>query len=500
MLALRWLYGESAFDKFERTKFTLRVELDVFLEGRGGLARQIYRQIRAAILGGRVRRGDRLPATRELAARLDVSRNTVTLAYEWLAAEGLLSGRKGAGSFVDADPVGRALRRGGHSPIRQRAVWRSIAAPVTRAAGVRYDFGVGAPDATLVPFDALRRALGRQIRRASLKGEYGDPAGHPHLRASIARYVSVARGVNAGAEDLLVTNGAQGAFDLVARVLLEPGTRVAVEDPGYPPPRLLFESYGARVAAVPVDALGLDVGALPDDARLVYVTPSHQFPLGMPMSHARRIALLKWAERRNAVILEDDYDSEFRFGGRPLETLQAIDHSGRVIYVGSFSKSLLPQLRLGFLVAPPSLRTALRAASYVAGWHPPTPAQAALASLIDGGLLARHVRRMRREYAARHERILRTLEADFAAWLEPVPSETGLHLAARLRSGGVRAEGEVTRRARAAGVAFDRLSVYCAARAPQAGVVLGYGAIPEATIDEGLRRLRDCFALEIPRR
>src|SRR6185295_6535331 len=188
-----------------------------------------------------------------------------------------------------------------------------------------------------------------------LSSDYGDPAGHPKLREAIARYIAVSRGVIAGADDVIVTNGAQQAFDLIARVLLEPGSRVAVEEPGYPPPRLLFRSHGAHVSAVPVDESGLVVDVLPNDARLVYVTPSHQFPLGMPMSHARRTALLAWAERRNAVIIEDDYDSEFRFGGRPLETLQAIDRGGRVIYTGSFSKSLLPALRLGFLIAPPSM-------------------------------------------------------------------------------------------------------------------------------------------------
>lgn len=380
------------------------MELHVHLEGRGDLARQIYRQIRSAILGGRLTRGDRLPPTRELARRHDVSRNTVSLAYEWLAAEGLISGRKGAGSFVESDPASRARWRAGQAPIPRRAVWKDIAAPLPRDFAVRYDFGVGMPDAALFPFDTWRRILARQIRGSTLKGEYGDPAGHPALRAAIARYIAVGRGVNASPADVIVTNGAQGAFDLIARVLLEPGVRVAVEEPGYPPPRLLFESYGARVAAVPVDAAGLDVGALPDDARLVYVTPSHQFPLGMPMPHARRSALLEWAERHNAVIIEDDYDSEFRFGGRPLETLQATDRRGRVIYVGSFSKSLLPALRLGFLIAPPSLQRVLQAASYVAGWHAQWPAQAALASLIDNGLLARHVRKMRREYAARHER------------------------------------------------------------------------------------------------
>jgi GntR family transcriptional regulator/MocR family aminotransferase len=459
----------------------LHITLDV---SQGDLSRQIQRQIRMAIVSGRVRRGDRLPATRDLARRLGVSRNTVALAFEWLVAEGLLSGRRGAGTFVEGNRTHREQRAPG-APIRHRTVWDSIALPVARPA-FRYDFTVGSPDARLFPYDDWRRVLARQIRAAKLGASYGDPIGHPNLREAIARHLAASRGVTATADDVVVTNGAQHAFDLIARVLIERGDRVAVEDPGYPPPRLLFTSAGARVKPVRVDDEGLDVGALPDDTRLVYVTPSHQFPLGMPMSYARRVALLDWAERRNAVIIEDDYDSEFRFGGRPLDTLQAIDRTGRVIYTGSFSKSLLPSLRLGFLIAPPSLRSAFAAASYVSSWYPQLPAQLALAALIDDGLLARHVRKMRREYAARHERILATLTRDFADWLEPVPSVTGMHLAAKLR---VRNEASIADRAAASGVGFDRLSNYYVHR-PKPGIVLGYGGIALGDIDEGLRRLR----------
>ncbi|MFA6954588.1 MAG: PLP-dependent aminotransferase family protein [Thermoanaerobaculia bacterium] len=467
--------------------------MHVRLEGRRDLARQIHRQLRAAILEGRLRRGDRLLPTRELAQRLEVSRNSVTLAYEWLTSEGLVRGESGAGSFVECAAVGRSRARGTSASFRVRSVWNGVAVPATGERVPRYDFGVGMPDAALFPFDTWRRLLARQIRGTRLTARYGDPAGHPRLRAAIARYVGVSRGVSAEPDDIVVTSGAQQAFDLIARLLVESQSRVAVEEPGYPPVRLLLEAAGANVAAVRVDDDGIDVASLPDDARLVYVTPSHQFPLGMPMSHARRIALLDWAERRNSVIIEDDYDSEFRFGGRPLDTLHSIARAGRVIYVGSFSKSLLPALRLGFLVAPRELRPALRAASHVAGWFTQWPAQAALASLIEDGLLARHVRKMRREYAARHERILRALERDFSSWLDPVPSVTGMHIAATLRSGGVRLERDLARSAAGAGVGFDRLSAYCATSPPRAGLVLGYGAIATSKIDEGMSRLLGCF-------
>lgn len=469
------------------------MELHIALESRRDLARQIYAQLRQAIVTGRLRRGDRVPPTRELARRLDVSRNTVSLAYEWLVSEGLLAGMKGAGTYVESDLAGRVSRRRAGAAVHYRRAWDSIVPAVPRSRQPEYDFSVGIPDASLFPFDTWRRTLARQIRASMLNSSYGEPAGHEGLRAAIARHVAVSRGVTADPEDVFITNGAQHAFDLIARVLLAPGSVAAVEEPGYPPPRMLFESLGARVAAVPVDRSGLEVSALPGDARLVYVTPSHQFPLGMPMSHARRKALLDWAERRNAVIIEDDYDSEFRFGGRPLETLQALDPSGRVLYVGSFSKSLLPALRLGFLIAPPSLRLALRAASYVTAGHAQWPAQAALASLIDKGLFARHLRKMRRVYAERHERILRILEADFRRWLVPVPSVTGLHIAAMLRRRSVRLEGTLAQCARESGVVFDRLSVYFATGRPLPGVILGFGAIPVGRIEEGLRRLHECF-------
>jgi GntR family transcriptional regulator/MocR family aminotransferase len=467
------------------------IELHVRLEGRRDLARQLHRQVRLAILSGRLRPGDRLPATRELAVRLGVARNTVGLAYEWLGAEGLISARRGAGSFVTGSAL-PATRRRALAPIPSRAFWEGVSPQLATAAAAPYDFVVGVPDAELFPFDAWRRCVARQIRRSARRAEQGDPAGLPALREALARHLALSRGVNARPDDIFVTTGARGAFDLIARVLLDPGGQVAVEDPGYPPPRLLFESCGARVAPVRCDGAGLDVQALPENARLVYTTPSHQFPLGVAMSHVRRIALLQWAERHDAVIVEDDYDSEFRFGGRPLETLHALDRSGRVIYVGTFSKSLLPSLRLGFLVAPESLRPALFAASYAAGSYPEAPAQGALSAFIETGLLARHLRRMRRAYAARHERILRVLERDFADWIELWPSLTGMHVAGTLRRGGVRLEAALARCALAKGVRFDRLSWYSAARPRAAGVVIGYGAIREARIDEGLRRLRAC--------
>lgn len=473
------------------------MDLHLTLEGDRDLSKQLYRQLRAAIADGRLRRGDRLPPSRELAKRLELARNTVGLAYEWLTVEGLLAGRAGAGTFVAAElPVRARPPKSSREPVQLRAVWHALAA----SASVRredpappFDFDAGTPDARLFPYDDWRRLMARALRAAAFPAGYGDPAGHPRLRAAIARHVGASRGVSAGPEDVLVTHGAQQALDLLGRVLIEPGSRVAVEEPGYPPARRLFESLGARVEAVRVDSEGLDVAALPEDARLVYVTPSHQFPLGMPLSLARRRALLAWAERRNAVVIEDDYDSEFRFGGRPLDTLQSMDRGGRVVYVGSFSKVMLPALRLGFLVAPPSLYPVLTAALQVSGWHAHWPAQAALARFIEDGLLARHLRKMRREYALRHDRLATSLTRDFSAWLEPIPSEAGLHLTATLKSRGLTFERDLVRRALGRGVRVGRLSGHYAGEPARAGLVFGYGAIPAAHIDEGLKRLRACF-------
>jgi GntR family transcriptional regulator/MocR family aminotransferase len=396
---------------------------------------------------------------------------------------------------VNAEALPRSLSRSAPAgaAVSPRSVWHSIAQPTTAPSSPPpYDFAVGVPDARLFPLTPWRRLVTRELRPTAVRrASYAEPAGSERLRTSIARYIGIARSVRAGADDVLVTQGAQQAFDLIGRVLIDPGTIVAVEEPGYPPVRELFQSLGARVIGVPVDEEGLDVSALPRSARLVYVTPSHQFPLGVPMSLSRRAGLLAWAERRNAVVIEDDYDSEFRFEGRPLEPLQSLDRGGRVIYVGSFSKTMLPALRLGFMVAPASLQPALRNARRLSDWHGDLPTQAALGRFIDEGLLARHVRKTLRDYAARRARILAGIERDCSQWLRVVPSAAGLHVTFRARA-GVDAD-RVRARARADGVAMSSLSQFCAARPVQHGFVIGYGAIPLARIDEGLRRFASAF-------
>jgi GntR family transcriptional regulator/MocR family aminotransferase len=291
---------------------------------------------------------------------------------------------------------------------------------------------------------------------------------------------------------VVVTHGAQQALDLIGRVLVDPGTCVAVEEPGYQPARLVFRALGARVVGVPVDDEGLSVAELPAEARLVYVTPSHQFPLGTPMSLARRGALLAWAGRHGAVVVEDDYDSEYRFSDRPLEPLQSLDRDGRVVYVGSFSKTLAPMLRLGFVVAPATLQPALRAAKRLADWHGELPSQAALARFIDEGQLARHVRRANRVYADRRDRVLAGLDKHLAGRVVPVPAAAGLHLCAVVPPDARVDMDLAVDRAHAAGVGFQPLSDFCGDE-PRPGVVLGYGAIPTDRIDAGIAALASCF-------
>lgn len=472
------------------------MDVHISLVGRRDLAGEIYRQLRAAILDGRLRGGERLPPSRELAAHLSVSRTTVTVAYDRLISEGFAHARTGSGTFVT-----RHLVRGGTrkprtiGALRARPVWNTLTLPTHLWQPTEFDFRVGVPDARLFPYDTWRALMARELRPSAIgRVHYGDPAGHRGLREAIARHIGTARGVSASADDVVITNGTQQAVDVIARVLLEPGDRVAVEDPGYPPPRRLFQSLGARVIGVPVDEEGVVVDSIPDGVRFVYVSPSHQLPLGMAMSLSRRMALLGWAEQHDAAIIEDDYDSEFRFDGRPIEPIHTLDTSGRVIYVGSFSKTMLATLRLGFIVAPSSLRRAVEAAKYVADWHTSLPAQAALASFIDRGWFARHVRRMRAVYRTRHELIRETLARTMPDELRVIPSSVGLHLAATARSASVDRILAALRRASAAGVECMPLSLFAAGDRPRAGVVLGYGAISADQIGEGLRRLRVSFA------
>ncbi|MCE5232782.1 MAG: PLP-dependent aminotransferase family protein [Mizugakiibacter sp.] len=474
----------------------LEFPIDLPARDSRNLLRALHGQLRAAILDGRLRPGLRLPPTRALAAACGVSRNTAVAAYDLLLSEGYLLTRPRAGAFV-ADvlptaPAHKAPARGANADRRLAAFWRRppLAPSAPPHAPPRWDFRLGVPDAGAFPFDVWRRLSARALRAAAkAPAAYLDAQGQPALRAAIAQHVAFARAVACGADDIVVTAGAQQAFDLLARILVAPGrTVVAVENPGYAPARAAFAAAGARIAPVRVDDEGLVVARLPREARVICVTPSHQFPLGVAMSARRRAELLEFAHRHGAVVIEDDYDGEFRYAGRPLDALQTLDRADSVFYVGTFSKCLFPALRLGFVAAPAWARRALVGAKLAADGHCPGVAQDALAAFIAAGHLARHVRRMRGVYAARREVLLSGLQRDLAPWLRPLPAVAGLHLAARAAP-GFDADA-LARRAREHGVGVQSLRGYRDGPAGASGLVFGFGAIEADAIAEGLARLR----------
>jgi GntR family transcriptional regulator / MocR family aminotransferase len=472
-------------------------ELPIRLPARGShqVLRALHQQLRAAIVDGRLQPGLRLPSTRALASSHGISRNTAVAAYDLLLSEGYVSMRQGSGCYVAqalSRPVPARARAGNtaadkrlSSSYRGRRARRQAAPP----GSLPYWFRLGTPDTGLFPYDIWRRLSNRALRSLSKSEVSRDPQGLPILRDTIAKHVSVSRAVACRPEDVLVTAGAQQAFDLLARVLVSGRrTTVAVENPSYPPMRAAFEATGTKLIPVPVDTDGMVIDRLPSKARVVCVTPSHQFPLGSAMSMTRRMALLEFARESDTVVIEDDYDCEFRFDGRPLDALQTIDRHESVFYVGTFSKSLFPQIRLGFIVPPPWALEALVAAKQDSDLVSPFLVQHTLAAFIAGGHLARHIRKMRSIYSQRRRRLLDGLQRDFARWLDPIPSFAGLHAAALLRQ-SEDAE-EVVKRAQAQGVGLSSVGRYCIGKPDMQGLVFGYGAIDEQSIAGGLSALR----------
>lgn len=471
------------------------MELHIVIQGSKDLSGQLYRQLREAIESGRLKAGTRLPPSRLLAEQLGISRKTVADTYALLTYDNLLVGKVGSGTFVNARAVGQD-RKQGHESLASAAIiskWHNISTDLGHPpvdAILRYDFIGGATNRNQFPQDDWRRCAQHALRQtAKSRGFYSQPAGLPALRDAIARHVAFSRGVHCNPEDVLVSHGAQQALDLLTRVLVEPGCSVAVEDPGYPPARQLFAAQGAEVIGVPVDAEGICVDAIPQHVRLIYVTPSHQFPLGMPMSQARREALLEKALRIGAVIIEDDYDCEFRYEGRPCDTLQSLDSRGAVAYVGTFSKSLQPELRLGYCILPPALVEAVTAAKQITDWHCSTLTQWTLAKFIDDGCLQKHIRRCHAIYASRRERILARFNGDLARWFELVPSVAGFHLAVQAR---VPLDIPLlVELARKLDVGLYPLAGFSYQVPPRNGLFLGYGAIETLDLDPALDRVRD---------
>jgi GntR family transcriptional regulator/MocR family aminotransferase len=450
--------------------------MDVFIDQDSplGLTGQLYEEIRRAIVDGRVRPGDRLPPSRELATTLGVSRHTVTTAYEQLSAEGYLDGMAGGGTRV-ADLTALGVLEVRPEPL--------AAAAANRGPDPTFDLRPGTPDPRLFPTADWKRYARRAIDQHEVA--YGDPAGDAELRLVLARWIARSRGVDATFRQLIVTSGAQQAFYLLVRASVQPGDAVAVEDPGYHRFRQVVEAAGAVPAPVPVDEEGIVVDAIPAGTKVVYVTPSHQFPTGVTMSMRRRLELLSLARRRGMLIVEDDYDSELRYVDRPLEPLYRLDRGGLVAYVASFSKSLSPGLRLGYVVVPPQLLADIVDLRQQVDWAPSHVGQLTLRGFIADGQFDRHLRRIRRVYHRRHELVTGFLQHLAAEGrIHALASNAGLHQAARL--GGPMEESDIVDRLARRGVAVGGFATYAIQPSSDAGIAIGFGTTGTERLGEAL--------------
>jgi GntR family transcriptional regulator/MocR family aminotransferase len=457
----------------------------------------LYDALRTEILDGRLRGGMRLPSTRELGARYGLARGTVVNAFELLKSEGYLRGSTGSGTFVSetlpddlltvktspAAPVAHAVRRDVSQYGRRVRYDPNFEAQPMRA------FRANLPAIDLFPAKQWAALAARRIRNAEPRLFIGcDSAGYAPLCEAVAQYLSTSRGVKCTPENVIIVSGVQEAIDMTARVLLDAGDRVCVEDPGYPGATMVFDACGAKVVPVPVDEEGLRVSdtAL-RGARLVVVTPAHQSPLGVTMSLRRRLALLEWAQRNDATIFEDDYDSEYRYSSRPVPALQGIDRGANVIFAGSFNKVLFPSLRLGYIVAPPDLADRFAAAKSLTTRHAQLIEQAVLCDFMTQGHFARHLRRMREVYAERLSALVQCIRERLDGVLEVPAIEAGLQTVAWLPH-GVDAN-IVQQRAREAGLAVNAVSAFARRPLERDGLQLGFAAIGTREIKRGVERL-----------
>ncbi len=473
------------------------------------LYRWFYDELRSAILEGRIAPGARLPATRDLAREYKLARATVVTAFEQLKSEGYVEGKVGAGTYVSEVLPDDLLQVGRSSAVEaagpRRVAWSAYGRRLQlyRSGGPRITRAFRANQAALdlFPTTLWAQVAGRRLRRASaqlLSG--GEALGYRPLRQAVAAYLNASRGVKCSADQVLIISGVQEALERAAHLLVDPGDPVWMEDPGYPGAAIVFRAVGAKVRAVPVDAEGLDLEwgeRRWSDAKLVYVTPAHQFPLGVSMSLRRRLALLEWARRSRTLIFEDDYDSEYRYQGRPIPALQGLDRAGVVIYAGSFNAVLFPALRLAYLVVPPGMVDRFAAAQSVSMRHAPLLDQAALCDFITEGHFARHIRRMRELYAERLEVFLEASRSRLKGLLEIPNVEAGLQTVGWLAPGiaGERAAEEAAKR----DVEVIPLSRYSLRfRLARQGLLLGFTAVDGRELRRGAEQL--ARALEACRR
>lgn len=458
------------------------------------LCDQLCVTLRKAITQGHLRQGERLPSTRTLASDLAISRVTAESAYARLEAEGYVSRRVGHGTVVKiiisdkekstaAVPTSAALRR--PAPLSRRGaaiVGGACVDPRSLCA-----FSAGSPDLGAFPLDVWRKITARHLRQdgPALMG-YGDPQGYAPLRTAIAHYLNQSRGVRCDATQVVVLTSSQQALQLLATLLLDPGDSVWIEEPGYLGARSAFSCAAAEVLPVPVDANGMVIDLAQPPPKLIYVTPSHQYPTGVTLSLQRRLALLDYARLHRCWLIEDDYDSEFQYDARPTPSMQGLDIHGRVIYIGTFSKVLFPSLRLAYLVLPSSLVSALSTARTTYDGHTAQLMQAVTAEFISGGHFAAHIRQMRLLYSSRRDLLLEQIGRKLGSWLTPVASSGGLQLTALLPEGR---ELILTRQASALGVATPSLSALYLRTPERDGWVLGYAGLKNEEIVAGVDRL-----------
>jgi len=471
------------------------------------LQRQIYDAYRAAIVGRNLRGGQQIPSTRALASELRISRIPVLNAYAQLLAEGYFESRVGAGTFVSTSLPNR--NGSASSELREPSGSGSRPRPVSRRAAALPDFkappwiyGWGAFSVGQVAFDHFplqvwSNLVARHSRRVEPQNlHFSDPMGSVDFRETIATYLRTVRGVSCEAKQILVVSGSQQALEISARVLLDPGNQIWVEEPGYRLSRNALLMAGCQLIPVPVDDEGLDVTAgmqLCHHARAAYVTPSHQFPLGATMSASRRFQLLEWAQSSGAWIIEDDYDSEYRYGNMPIASLQGLDRNSRVIYVGTFSKTLFPSLRLGYMVVPLDLVPRFLAVRHAMDIYPPYLHQAVLTDFIRQGHFSRHVRRTRLLYSDRRSQLVDEIHSKFGSRLPILGSQAGMHLVVMLPKGC--RDTELALKAASEKLWLWPLSPSYSGRNPRQGFILGFASVPQAQIPDAVRRLEKVLAI-----
>ncbi len=467
------------------------------------LHQQLYEQLRQAILTGRLTPGERIPSTRFLAESLSISRFTVTTSYEQLLSEGYLETVTGSGTFVcqqipddliHSNPI-ENIKKINPAPIKLSQYGDLVNTknvPRIPEAKLQINFRYGTPALSEFPIKTWRRLLSRYCNANLDWLDYStEPLGYQPLRKAIAHYLTRSRAVNCQPEQILITNGTQQALDLILRLLISPEETIAIENPGYLSARIIFETQNAYVLPVSVDNSGLIVQELADSTqkniRLVYVTPSHQFPTGAILSLPRRLELLNWAQQSGGLIIEDDYDSEFRYGEKPIPALQGLDKSDSVLYIGTFSKVLFPSLRIGYLVLPKSLVSIFTRAKWLNDRHLPILEQQVLAEFINEGHLERHIRKMRSIYDKRRQVLVKALKKHFGKRAKILGEKAGIHLMVCFKSN--LSDAEIIQKATTVGIGMISANPHYLVNHPTGEFIFGYGDLTETQLTEGIRRL-----------